>query len=552
MGLCGSSSLESQLSRQIDRDLARSYREEDSVVKLLLLGAGGSGKSTIMRQFKMLYTSGFDDAERASMAWEIRKNLVQGIQVLVQATRDHEATTSHILSENHRHIDTVFDYYVGQSHAASQQDDEMARRDDRSTRAEQPPSATAAPNARSPDVSNFPPPSAGAPSPSVGDGTPLDSVNPMFKGHAPVQAGAGGESKAETEKLKQLDGGGDDMTRQRSELSQLSTLPDLIGSKSTVWSPELTEACEALLADPAIRSAEGLSSKLQLEDSVRYFRNHVRRVCQQGYVPTDKDIAHVRIRTQGVHPLYFSVGPARFCCVDVGGQRNQRRKWIAKFERVDAVVFVASLAAFDMTLIEERSKNRAEEALELFEELSSSPYFRGTDMILFLNKKDLLEEKLKTVKVADFLHDYEGDNSYGDIVDYFEMLYQDAFRRGQDSLLGLRHDDAAASASALTRPNSLPKKYSDLAKQVKKQMSAAEIRRAKRYSSIEQPAGSGSTNWNTPSPSFAVTLDKKQQEAIRRKQLYVHVTHATDQESIRFTFNACRDIILRDNLRDFL
>ena len=67
MGICGSTSLEDQLSRQIDRDLSRAHRSSRDVTKMLLLGAGGSGKSTVMRQFKMLYTSGFGDAERIHM-----------------------------------------------------------------------------------------------------------------------------------------------------------------------------------------------------------------------------------------------------------------------------------------------------------------------------------------------------------------------------------------------------------------------------------------------------------------------------------------------------
>ena len=57
---------------------------------------------------------------------------------------------------------------------------------------------------------------------------------------------------------------------------------------------------------------------------------------------------HVRIRTTGIHELRFQLDDIDFLCVDVGGQRNERKKWISQFENVDAVVFVASLAAYDM------------------------------------------------------------------------------------------------------------------------------------------------------------------------------------------------------------
>ena len=39
--------------------------------------------------------------------------------------------------------------------------------------------------------------------------------------------------------------------------------------ESSKWSDNMTCACKRLLQDPAVRKAVGMSSKLQLEDSVR-------------------------------------------------------------------------------------------------------------------------------------------------------------------------------------------------------------------------------------------------------------------------------------------
>ena len=78
----------------------------------------------------------------------------------------------------------------------------------------------------------------------------------------------------------------------------------------------------------------------------------------------------------------------------MGGQRNERRKWIHCFDNVDAVVFVASLSEFDQVLYEDENKNRLDEALELFAQISNSKWFTDSSLILFLNMKDLFEKKV--------------------------------------------------------------------------------------------------------------------------------------------------------------
>ena len=48
----------------------------------------------------------------------------------------------------------------------------------------------------------------------------------------------------------------------------------------------------------------------------------------------------------------FSVdGEHKFQVFDVGGQRNERKKWIHCFENVTAVIFIASIAAYDMVMV---------------------------------------------------------------------------------------------------------------------------------------------------------------------------------------------------------
>lgn len=52
--------------------------------KLLLLGAGESGKSTIMKQVKILYLGGFNAEERKMFKQAIERNVIQNMQGLIE------------------------------------------------------------------------------------------------------------------------------------------------------------------------------------------------------------------------------------------------------------------------------------------------------------------------------------------------------------------------------------------------------------------------------------------------------------------------------------
>jgi len=77
---------------------------------------------------------------------------------------------------------------------------------------------------------------------------------------------------------------------------------------------------------------------------------------------------------------------------------------------VNCVVFVASLSEFDQNLYEDETKNRLDEAVELFAQIVNSKWFVNTSLILFLNKKDLFEKKLLEKTFADYVKEYSGPN----------------------------------------------------------------------------------------------------------------------------------------------
>ena len=160
------------------------------------------------------------------------------------------------------------------------------------------------------------------------------------------------------------------------------------------------DALAALWSDEGIQAAYAQRSRFQLTDSTAYFFDRIHAVASPNYVPTRQDILRARARTTGIIETSFVVEGNTFKMFDVGGQRNERKKWIHCFESVTAVLFVAALSEYDQLLFEDDSTNRIVEALNLFDEVCNSPYFRQVSMILFLNKKDIFAEKIKTVPIT--------------------------------------------------------------------------------------------------------------------------------------------------------
>lgn len=158
--------------------------------------------------------------------------------------------------------------------------------------------------------------------------------------------------------------------------------------------PEVADHVAALWADEGVRRTFKLRSRFQLNDQCRYFFEKVGETAAPDYLPTMQDVVSCRARTTGIVETRFMLSENQFLMVDVGGQRNERKKWIHCFEGVTAVIFVAAINEYDQTLYEDGRTNRVEEALNLFSEICNSKWFRDTAMILFLNKRDLFVEKL--------------------------------------------------------------------------------------------------------------------------------------------------------------
>jgi hypothetical protein len=260
-----------------------------------------------------------------------------------------------------------------------------------------------------------------------------------------------------------------------------------------VWADNGAQATWARRAEYHIQDALAwLVTRMIIEKIIgltlsKRYMNQLDRISESGYIPSVDDILRARVRTSGIVEETYKIDGVEFVMYDVGGQRNERKKWIHCFDAVTAVIFVAAISEYDQFLYEDDQMYRMDEAVLLFDEICNSKFFKTTSMILFLNKNDLFREKLKTIPV--------------------------------------RVDTGSK----------------------------------KRYENFNGPfVKIGSAEAELGNPSFEAAYDAARdyflQLFLRRnqqmnKEIYHHVTCATDTSNIKVVFNAAKDIILKDNLR---
>ena len=68
-------------------------------------------------------------------------------------------------------------------------------------------------------------------------------------------------------------------------------------------------------------------------------------------MPTEQDVLRARVRTTGIVQQNFQIKDKKYTMFDVGGQRNERRKWIHCFDNVTAVIFVTAISEYDQVRI---------------------------------------------------------------------------------------------------------------------------------------------------------------------------------------------------------
>ncbi|KAK8854889.1 hypothetical protein IAR55_003628 [Kwoniella newhampshirensis] len=186
-------------------------------------------------------------------------------------------------------------------------------------------------------------------------------------------------------------------------------------------------ALKSLWADPNVQLCYRRGNEFALAENMTYFFMDLDRLFAPDYTPTSDDILRVRSKTTGISETRFPLDDVVFRLFDVGGQRSERRKWASCFENVTAILFLVALSDYNSCLIEDRESNGMQEALLLFDSICNSQWFVKTSIILFLNKADILMEKIKDPQqqIRKHFRDFEGKpGSFNDAVEFFKIKFR--------------------------------------------------------------------------------------------------------------------------------
>ncbi|KAI8842039.1 guanine nucleotide binding protein, alpha subunit [Chytriomyces cf. hyalinus JEL632] len=399
MGHCSSStSDELAMARKnvsINRQIKNEQRAARSEVHLLLLGTAETGKSTILKQLKVLHGIPFAQAEILHYKTQIRSNLFQCVRDLNKAMHalkipfDFDPKSA----ETKRCNSCVRNYAEGSVQTL------VSRMSGCGNTTE---SSNLTQLASSSEL------------------TLRRQVNPNNPN----------DPLADLAALAYLRSGGE--TGQTGTAAHAAQYLDLIdvsqGHNDDVAVSELTKnALKSFWRDSGVQYCMSRGNEFHLMDCCVHLLNNTDRILHPNYIPTNQDIFYMREPTNAIQQISFNWNQTIFKVFDVGGHRKQRKSWAPYFENVKAIIFVVAISAFDQTMAaEEDGTNRVQDSLILFGTICNHPLFKKTALILFMNKIDMFKEKLKRSQISSYFPEFEGCNTYHDGCEFFVKIFLDS------------------------------------------------------------------------------------------------------------------------------
>jgi len=185
-------------------------------------------------------------------------------------------------------------------------------------------------------------------------------------------------------------------------------------------------------------------------EPIRYFVDDSDRILHPNYEPNLQDILRARQRTTGVNVTTFhrEVNKRKYDweLYDIGGQVSERRKWpeIIRKNGVPALLYCVSIGDMEKRVqrdhsrvsttisreITEERDERSElvpmfdDAVQLYHSLLTQDYANTASVIVFLNKTDLFDEKVKSGKIdMTKFPDFTGKSTPENGRQYFRNLF---------------------------------------------------------------------------------------------------------------------------------
>ncbi|KAJ3222447.1 Guanine nucleotide-binding protein subunit alpha-14 [Clydaea vesicula] len=99
--------LKQLISNEIDAQIKKEKAERRKISKLILLGSGDCGKSTVLKQMKILHKDGFSTEERNKFLLIIYNNIIDAIITLAKAAKELNVD---IETKNHEFLKEVLNF----------------------------------------------------------------------------------------------------------------------------------------------------------------------------------------------------------------------------------------------------------------------------------------------------------------------------------------------------------------------------------------------------------------------------------------------------------
>ncbi|KAH6911150.1 G-protein alpha subunit-domain-containing protein [Coprinopsis sp. MPI-PUGE-AT-0042] len=373
-----------RISDQIDNDLReereRMWKKKDDV-KLLLLGQAESGKSTLRKQFQIMYNPSSLERERASWVTVIYFTIVHSL----------------------KHILTTLEAWNDSLEGTDFDETPTGRWRSRSSGSAVGSSSSVATTSEAPDA-NGPVQIAKlrlrlslliAADEQLADRL-TGGVSVSGSGKGVVHVRSDWQVRATGGTIGKFEQRGIETGNRRQGGPSQEPHDPLIQKVGLML--ELCEQdIEELWSHPTVKGLIA-KEKLKLDEWSDHFLRQIKRIATPDYIPTTDDILHSRVQTLGVAEHCFDMKSddrnVTWHLYDVGGARGRRHTWIPYFDDANAIIFIAPVSALDQFLDEDPRINRVDDSLQLFTQICSNALLNDVHLILFLNKIDLLKAKL--------------------------------------------------------------------------------------------------------------------------------------------------------------